>query len=63
VDPAIDDDLFSGRAGAANVPAIIQVVGRAVSRRKVVSGPPRQQHQLGNDIIYQRPLGEKEGLM
>jgi hypothetical protein len=63
VDPAIDDDLFSGRAGAANVPAIIQVVGRAVSRQKVASGLPGQQHQLGDDVIYQRPSGEKEGLM
>jgi hypothetical protein len=61
VDPAINDNLFLGRAGAANVPAIIQVVGRAVSRRKVVSGPPCRQHQLGDDVIYKRPSGEKRG--
>ncbi|PLW06767.1 hypothetical protein PCANC_27465 [Puccinia coronata f. sp. avenae] len=49
VDPAIDDDLFLGRAGAAKVPAIIQVLGRAVLRQKAVNGPPRQQPQLDSN--------------
>jgi hypothetical protein len=49
VDPAIDDNLFLGRAGAAKVPAIIQVLGQAVLRQKAVNGPPRQQPQLDSD--------------